>query len=161
MIEIINHSGIYTLKARQVLPINTEKAWEFLSKADNLQKITPENMDFQITSAKENQKMYPGQIITYKVSPFRGFRMNWVTEITHVKEGEYFVDEQRFGPYKFWHHKHFIKKMDSGVEMVDLVSYKIPFGLLGRMIHVLVIKKKLQQIFQHRYIVLEDMFGRK
>jgi ligand-binding SRPBCC domain-containing protein len=158
MIQINAHSGIYTLKVTQYLPMNRQEAWDFLSNPTNLQRITPEHMGFHITSADDGKSMYPGQIITYKVAPFNGVTMNWVTEITHVEEGRYFVDEQRFGPYSFWHHKHFIEEKDGGVEMTDQVSYKVPFGFLGRMMHGLVIKGKLYEIFQYRYDTLEEMF---
>ena len=161
MIEITSHSGIYSLKVKQFLPINQDNAWRFLSEPGNLQKITPAHMGFQITSTDDGKGMYPGQIITYKVSPFKCIRMNWVTEITHVRESEYFVDEQRFGPYKFWHHKHFLRKADKGVEMIDQVSYKIPFGLFGRLMHRLIIRKKLYEIFQYRYNILEERFLEK
>lgn len=159
MIDISKHSGIYTLKAKQKLPLSRDEAWNFLSDPANLQKITPKHMGFRITSNNGTDLMYPGQIITYKVSPFNGIEMNWVTEITHVKDGEYFVDEQRFGPYKMWHHEHFIREIDNGVEMTDLVSYKIPFGILGKIMHQLVIKRKLYQIFHHRFNVLNELFG--
>ena len=159
MIEFTKHSGIYTLEVKQFIPLSREEAWEFLSSPGNLKKITPEHMGFLITSGEEDKKMYPGQIITYKVAPFKGIKMNWVTEITHVIEGKYFVDEQRFGPYKFWHHKHFLKEVDGGVEMMDLVSYKIPFGFLGNLMHGLFIKKKLDQVFNYRYNKIEEMTG--
>ena len=104
MIDIKRHSGIYTLEVKQKLPLTGEEAWKFLSDPRNLEKITPKHMGFWITSDNTPEEMYPGQIITYIVSPFKGFKMSWVTEITHVQKGEYFVDEQRFGPYKMWHH---------------------------------------------------------
>jgi ligand-binding SRPBCC domain-containing protein len=103
--------------------------------------------------------MFPGQIIQYKVSPFKGITTNWVTEITHVKEGAYFVDEQRFGPYSLWHHKHFINPRGSGVLMEDLIHYKLPLGFLGQIMHSLVVKKQLQQIFGYREAKLEELFG--
>jgi len=159
MINIKRHSGIYTLKVKQHLPITKERAWHFLSDPGNLQKITPKHMRFIITSGDETDNMYPGQIITYKVSPFYGIKMNWVTEITHVKEGEYFVDEQRFGPYRMWHHEHYIREVSNGVEMTDLVSYKIPLGMLGKIMHQLVIKRKLYLIFQYRFNTLKELFG--
>jgi ligand-binding SRPBCC domain-containing protein len=159
MIDIKRHSGIYTLKVKQNLPLTKNEAWRFLSDPGNLQKITPNHMGFQITSNNVTDSMYPGQIITYKVSPFNGIKMNWVTEITYVKEGEYFVDEQRFGPYKMWHHEHFIQEVNNRVEMTDLVSYKIPFGVLGWLLHKLVIKRKLYQIFKHRFNTLRELYG--
>jgi ligand-binding SRPBCC domain-containing protein len=105
--------------------------------------------------------MYPGQLITYKVSPFKGVQMNWVTEITHVLHGEYFVDEQRFGPYRFWHHRHFLESVDNGAIMTDLVSYKLPMGIIGKMMHFLFIKKQLLRIFNYRFQKIEEMFDQK
>ncbi len=149
---------IYRLHAAQELPINIAQAWEFLSNPANLTVITPPQMDFKILSGS-NRPMFPGQIIQYKVYPFKGLATHWVTEITHVKEGEYFVDEQRFGPYSLWHHKHFIRSKDEGVIMEDLIDYKLPLGFLGRIMHALVVKKQLQQIFKYRARKLEEIFG--
>ena len=150
---------LYQLRAKQALPISTEKAWKFLSSPKNLQVITPDHMGFTILSGAD-RPMFPGQIIQYKVSPFPGYTTKWVTEITHVKEGEYFVDEQRFGPYALWHHKHFIKAIKGGVEMEDIIDYKIPFGFLGQLAHPLIVKKQLQQIFNYREQKLTALFGK-
>jgi ligand-binding SRPBCC domain-containing protein len=158
MINIESHSGVYTLTVKQFLPLEKQAAWQFFSSPVNLEKITPDDMEFRITSSQLNGKMYPGQIITYKLVPFTGIKLNWVTEITHVKDGEYFVDEQRFGPYKLWHHKHFFREVDNGIEMTDLVSYKIPFGIIGKIMHGLIIKKKLYKIFTFRYQKLQELF---
>jgi ligand-binding SRPBCC domain-containing protein len=116
---------IYRLKTIQNLPITQNEAWDFLSDPKNLKRITPDYMGFKIVSGIAD-RMYAGQIIQYIVTPILGIPTSWVTEITHVKEGEYFVDEQRFGPYALWHHKHFIKPINKGVEMIDIVDYKIP-----------------------------------
>jgi ligand-binding SRPBCC domain-containing protein len=104
--------------------------------------------------------MYPGQIITYKVSPFLGIKTNWVTEITHVSEGSFFVDEQRFGPYRMWHHEHHFEVQNDGVLMTDRVSYKLPFGFLARIVHALSVKKQLTQIFEYREAYLKNVFGK-
>ncbi len=149
---------IYALHAKQTLPISADQAWEFLSNPANLKVITPEHMGFVIHSGAD-RPMYAGQIIQYKVSPFPGFTTKWVTEITHVEKGSYFVDEQRFGPYKLWHHKHFIRKVDQGVEMEDIIHYKLPFGWLGRMAHPIFVKKQLRQIFSYREAKLTELFG--
>lgn len=117
-------------------------------------------MNFRILSNTGNGKMYPGQIITYKVSPVLGIPLFWMTEITHVKEGEYFIDEQRFGPYAMWHHEHRFSAMDGGVEMTDIVSYKLPLGPLGLLAYHLFVKKEVEQIFNYRYKVLEERFGK-
>jgi ligand-binding SRPBCC domain-containing protein len=149
---------LYQLHAKQILPISKEVAWDFLSDPENLAVITPPHMGFTILS-KGTKKMFPGQIIQYKVSPFPGYTTRWVTEITHVKEGEYFVDEQRFGPYAMWHHKHFITSVAGGVEMEDIIDYKIPFGMLGQMANGLVVEKQLRTIFKFREHKLIELFG--
>jgi ligand-binding SRPBCC domain-containing protein len=159
MVKFSTHSGIHTLHVTQRLPISLENAWEFFSTPGNLAKITPEHMGFMITSKHESEKMYPGQIITYKVYPFKGVSTNWVTEITHVIDQEYFVDEQRFGPYSMWHHEHRFKAIKGGVTMTDRVSYKVPLGILGRIMERLLIRRQLRTIFNYRYEKLIEFFG--
>ena len=149
---------IYRLHTSQNLPIPINEAWNFLSDPVNLKTITPDYMGFEILSGAE-KKMFPGQIIQYIVTPILGIPTKWVTEITHVKKGEYFVDEQRFGPYSLWHHKHFLKPIKNGVEMEDIIDYKIPFGLFGQMIHPILVKPKLNEIFKYREIKLVELFG--
>ena len=149
---------LYQLHSKQVLPISKKEAWDFLSSPANLKVITPDHMGFHILSGAD-RPMFSGQIIQYKVSPFPGFSTKWVTEITHVKEGEYFVDEQRFGPYALWHHKHFIKEVQGGVEMEDIIDYKIPFGILGQVAYPIIVKKQLKQIFAYREEKLIELFG--
>ncbi|PWG05352.1 SRPBCC family protein [Polaribacter aquimarinus] len=149
---------IYTLQKKQNLPISVEQAWEFLSSPKNLKTITPDYMSFDILSGAE-KPMFPGQIIQYIVTPVLGIKTKWVTEITHVKDKEYFVDEQRFGPYALWHHKHFIKKIDGGVEMEDIIDYKVPMGILGQMVHPILVKPKLEEIFAYRQKKLIELFG--
>lgn len=149
---------MHVLKRQIALPITLQEAWEFFSAPNNLAKITPGKMGFEITS-EFSGKMYPGMIIGYKVKPLLGIRMNWVTEITHVQEPFYFVDEQRFGPYAFWHHKHYFKPIEGGVLCEDVVHYKAPLGPLGRVMNNLVIKKELKGIFDYREKVLKERFG--
>lgn len=149
---------IYRLHEKQKLPISKEKAWEFLSSPENLKTITPDYMGFDILSGAD-RPMYAGQIIQYIVTPVLGIKTKWVTEITHVKDGEYFVDEQRFGPYALWHHKHFIKEVNGGVEMEDIIDYKVPFGILGQLVHPILVKPKLKEIFNYRKQKLEELFG--
>jgi ligand-binding SRPBCC domain-containing protein len=158
MIYFKSHSGIYTLSVNQFIRISLPEAWDFFSTPGNLSKITPVHMGFEITSDLSG-KMYPGQIISYKVSPLPGFKTSWVTEITHVSEGKFFVDEQRYGPYRMWHHEHHFEVHGDGVLMTDRVSYKLPLGFLGRIAHFLFVKKQLKQIFSYREICLERMFG--
>ncbi len=149
---------IYTLHTKQKLPISIKEAWDFLSDPKNLKTINPEYMGFNILSGAD-RGMYPGQLIQYIVTPIAGIKTKWVTEITHVKEGEYFVDEQRFGPYALWHHKHFIHPIEGGVEMEDIVDYKLPFGLLGELVQPLLVAPKLQEIFNFRRKKLTALFG--
>lgn len=149
---------LFQLRAKQALPISKEEAWDFLSDPANLQKITPPSMGFEILSGAD-RAMYPGQIIQYTVRPIAGIATRWVTEITHVVPGQYFVDEQRFGPYSLWHHKHFIDDIDGGVMMEDIIDYKIPFGALGTLFHNPIVKKQLQSIFQFREAQLKTYFG--
>jgi ligand-binding SRPBCC domain-containing protein len=150
---------IYQIKTKQKLPISSKEAWQFLSNPNNLAEITPKYMNFKILSGAD-RPIFAGQIIQYKVTPVLGITLKWVTEITHVKENEYFVDEQRFGPYSLWHHKHFIKEINGGIEMEDIVDYKIPFGILGQIAHPLFVKNKLIQIFKFREKKLIKLFGK-
>jgi len=149
---------IYRLETIQNLPISQSEAWDFLSDPKNLKRITPDYMGFKIVSGAA-ERMFAGQIIQYVVTPLLNIPTTWVTEITHVEEGNYFVDEQRFGPYSLWHHKHFIKPIEKGVEMVDIVDYKIPFGVLGRIAHPLIVDPKLKEIFEYRKKALIELFG--
>ena len=116
-------------------------------------------MGFHILSGAD-RPMYAGQIIQYIVTPVLGIKTKWVTEITHVKDKEYFVDEQRFGPYALWHHKHFIKEIAGGVEMEDIIDYKIPMGVIGQLAHPILVKPKLEEIFNYRTKKLEELFGK-
>ena len=149
---------IYRLHSKQNLPISKQEAWAFLSDPNNLKVITPDYMGFHILSGAD-RPMFAGQIIQYIVTPVMGIKTKWVTEITHVVEGSYFVDEQRFGPYSLWHHKHFIKEIEGGVEMEDIIDYKLPFGWLGQLMHPLLVKPKLKEIFEYRTAKLEELFG--
>ncbi|MAN59306.1 MAG: cell division inhibitor [Flavobacteriaceae bacterium] len=149
---------IYTLRTAQRLPISKSEAWQFLSDPKNLKVITPEYMGFYIQSGAD-RPMYPGQIIEYIVTPLLGIKTKWVTEITHSLEGKYFVDEQRYGPYALWHHKHFLKEIEGGVEMEDIIHYKLPFGLLGQAVHPYLVKPKLDEIFDYRRKKLIALFG--
>ena len=149
---------IYTLHNKQKLPINVDTAWEFLSDPKNLKVITPDYMGFNILSGAD-RPMFSGQIIQYIVTPIAGIKTKWVTEITHVRDKEYFVDEQRFGPYSLWHHKHFIKEIDGGVEMEDIIDYKLPMGFLGEMVQPFLVAPKLKEIFDYRKQKLHELFG--
>ena len=136
-----------------------EDIWDFISSPRNLKEITPDYMGFNITSKDLPEKMYEGMIISYLVSPVFGIKTNWVTEITHVRDLQYFVDEQRVGPYSIWHHQHFIESISNGVLMRDIVSYEPPFGFLGAIANSLMIKGKLQEIFDYRTQAIEKKYG--
>ena len=150
---------LHTLQTKQFIKSDIQTVWDFMSSPENLAKITPPYMGFKILTDLNNSKMYPGQIIEYYVTPVAGIKMHWVTEITHVKNLEFFVDEQRFGPYSFWHHKHFLKQVDGGIEMTDIVHYKAPFGIIGKIANALFIGKKIKEIFDFRYKKLEEIFN--
>ena len=149
---------IFKIHTKQKLPISVNEAWDFLSSPKNLKKITPKEMNFNIIDC-DFKKIYPGQIIIYTVTPIFKIPLKWVTEITHVVDKKYFVDEQRFGPYSLWHHKHFIKKVNGGIEMEDIIHYKIPLGFIGYMMNYLIIKNKLGHIFEYRRKKLNEIFG--
>ncbi len=149
---------MYTLRKKQRLPISLEQAWCFISNPKNLATITPPSMRF-ITLSGDERDMFPGQIIHYTIKPLLGVKLEWITEITHIKENVFFVDEQRYGPYKFWHHKHFLREIPGGVEMEDIVNYKLPFGFLGKLFHPILVKPKLDKIFTYRREKLIELFG--
>ncbi|TXI87958.1 MAG: hypothetical protein E6Q37_00945 [Crocinitomicaceae bacterium] len=134
--------------------------WDFFSSPNNLQTITPDYMGFDILT-ENPAKMYEGLMIAYKVKPLLGIPLNWVTEIKYVHEEQFFVDEQRTGPYKMWHHEHHFKAVDGGVEMTDIVSYELPLGILGRIAHPILVKSKLEEIFNYRFQKVEELFGKK
>jgi ligand-binding SRPBCC domain-containing protein len=149
---------IYTLHKKQQLPISLEKAWEFLSNPKNLKVITPDYMSFNIVS-NIDRPLYTGQIIQYIVTPLLGIKTQWVSEITHIEEKKYFVDEQMYGPYALWHHKHFVKEIPGGVELEDIIDYKVPLGWLGQLVHPFLVKPKLEEIFNYRQEKLLELFG--
>jgi len=149
---------IHRLERKLGLPISISEAWEFFSDPKNLEKITPQSMGFTILTDLP-QKIHPGMIIQYKVSPLLNIPMTWVSEISHVIENKLFVDEQRFGPYNFWHHKHYFEETNSGTLVSDVVDYVMPFGPFGNIAHCLFVKKQLNGIFDYRSKVLLDRFG--
>jgi ligand-binding SRPBCC domain-containing protein len=149
---------IYTLHKKLKLPITIDEAWTFLSNPENLKIITPDYMSFDIVSTID-RPLYTGQIIQYIVTPLLGIKTKWVSEITHIEEKKYFVDEQMYGPYALWHHKHFLKEIDGGVEMEDIIDYKVPLGILGQLVHPILVKPKLEEIFSYRQKKLVKLFG--
>lgn len=151
---------VYTKHETLKIPATINQVWDFISSPQNLKHITPEYMGFDITTKNLPEKVYAGMIISYIVKPLLGIKMRWVTEITHVSELKYFVDEQRFGPYKMWHHQHIIEAIEGGVLMTDIVDYLPPMGFLGAIANQLVIKNHLNEIFTFRTKKLEEYFGK-
>ena len=151
--------AFYQFHTEQLVKSSREKVWDFISAPANLKKITPEYMGFDITSKHLPEKMYAGMIISYKVSPLLGLKMNWLTEITQVIEGEYFIDEQRQGPYALWHHQHRLEDTAEGTLMKDIVTYAPPFGVLGQIANGLVIRGKLKEIFDYREQAVNQFFN--
>lgn len=141
----------------QFVPATIDTVWDFFSSPSNLAKITPSAMAFTITSPS-TLMMYPGMLITYNVSPVLGVKMNWVTEITQIRKNMYFIDEQRSGPYSIWHHEHHFREVEGGVEMRDILYYKVPFGLVGKLADFLFVKAKVKQIFEFRNLRINELF---
>ena len=151
-------SKVYSLKTVQKLPISLDEAWDFFSNPTNLATITPDSMGFKTISKHHGDRMYAGQVIEYNVSPVLGIPLYWMTEITHVEDKKYFVDEQRFGPYSLWHHQHHFKEVEGGVEMTDIIHYKLPLWFLGDIANSLFVKKQLEGIFNYRFKKVEELF---
>ncbi|MFT3936973.1 MAG: SRPBCC family protein [Chitinophagaceae bacterium] len=151
--------AVYTIRAVQQIPADINTVWDFFSRPDNLQQITPKSLDFTIISKHNGNKIYAGQIIEYKLRPLLGIQLYWMTEITHVQDRVYFVDEQRFGPYALWHHQHHFKEIPGGIEMTDIVHYKIPFWFLGDIANALFVRRQLKTIFDFRYQKTSEMLG--
>jgi len=149
---------VHTLEQTQFLPISMDEAWDFFSSPRNLDEITPADLGFVIRYIA-GERVYEGQIITYRVRIAPLVHVSWVTEIKHVDDGRSFVDEQRFGPYKLWHHRHRFEPVDGGVNMIDLVHYVMPFGPCGAIAHTVFVRRKLEHIFAHRKKILSARFG--
>lgn len=152
--------AVYELHYEQKVPISLPQLWEFIASPHNLKEITPDYMNFKVNDSKQATIMYPGMMITYKVSPLLGIPLDWCTEITHVEHMKFFVDEQREGPYTIWHHQHHLKEIEGGVLMSDIVHYKVPFGFIGKIANQLFIKRQLRQIFDYRFQKVEELFGK-
>ncbi|WP_420579860.1 SRPBCC family protein [Reichenbachiella sp.] len=151
--------AFYQFYKAQVVDATREELWNFISSPANLKLITPDHMGFDITSSHGIDKMYEGMIISYSVSPLPGFKTEWVTEITHIRDKEFFVDEQRIGPYTMWHHQHILEEIDKVMVMKDIISYQPPFGFLGAIANHLLITKKLNEIFDYREKAIDDYFN--
>lgn len=144
----------------QFVPAGMEVVWDFFSSPSNLSRITPPGMGFQITSSVKKE-MYPGMFISYKVSPISGLKLNWLTEITQVNKYNFFIDEQRMGPYRLWHHEHHFREVDGGVEMRDILYYSVPFGIFGRLADRVFVNNKVKQIFSFRKEKILELFPGK
>jgi ligand-binding SRPBCC domain-containing protein len=151
---------VYSLRTVQKIPVSLEKAWDFFSHPANLAELTPAYLNLKFTNQLFGEEMYPGQVITYNVKPLLGIPMFWMTEITHVDHHRYFVDEQRTGPYRIWHHQHHFRSIDGGVDMTDIVHYQPPLGWLGGIANTLLIRKQLSEIFDYRFRRVEELFGK-
>ena len=157
--------AVFSLRRTQNIPGGSDKVWSFFVDPAKLSLITPPDMRFRTVSSgvshssENSSQIYPGQIIEYRLRPFPGFWVYWMTEITQVRQGLYFVDEQRRGPYRLWHHQHHFRPIPGGVEMTDIVHYEIPFGFIGRWANTLFVRRQLERLFQYRFEVVEKMFG--
>jgi ligand-binding SRPBCC domain-containing protein len=150
---------VYSLYSKQNIPSSIEDVWKFFSDANNLLSVTPPHLNLKATNEIYGDEVYAGQVMTYNVKPLFGITFSWMTEIKHVQSLKYFVDEQRKGPYKLWHHQHHFKTIAGGVEMIDIVHYRLPFGPLGSIANELMVKKELRKIFSYRYNKIIELFG--
>ena len=148
---------MYQLKRQQLVKTDLATCWKFFSAPENLAVITPDYMRFKVLTEQPN-KVYEGLMIAYQVSPVLGIPLGWVTEIRTVEDNRFFVDEQRKGPYRMWHHEHHFEAVEGGVLMTDIVSYLMPFGFLGRLAHWLFVKKQLESVFEYRFKKVDELF---
>lgn len=150
--------SLYRIESVQEVPANLDEVWGFFSSPDNLSYLTPSGLDFSITTP-EAGSMYPGQLIVYRFRPFFWMKMQWVAEITQVEDRSYFIDEQRMGPFRFWRHEHHFSPTSGGVMIKDILYYRMPFGILGRMAHFLLIGRNMDRVFRYRQERLRQLFG--
>ena len=141
-----------------IIPRPLEEVWDFFSRPENLNEMTPGHISFNILSPIEGLEMYPGMIIQYQISPILNIPMNWVTEITQIRKHEFFIDDQRVGPYALWHHQHHFKAVEGGTEMTDILHYQVPFGLIGSIANWLFVERMVEEIFKHREVAVEKLF---
>lgn len=149
---------VHRLVRQQFIPASLERVWAYFATPINLNEMTPPDLNFEIISGGDTA-MFEGQLIEYRVQFLPWVRSRWLTEIAHVREGRYFVDEQRLGPYRFWYHEHRFEPKAGGVEMTDCVTYALPFGWLGEIAHALWVRRKLQHIFDYRQKRVREIFG--
>ncbi len=152
--------AVHSFQKIQCIPAELEKVWSFFVDPAKLPSITPPFMRFEILSSQRGDRIYAGQVIEYRLRPLPWFRTYWMTEITQVGSGSYFVDEQRRGPYRLWHHQHHFRKIEGGIEMTDIVHYELPFGWVGGWANALFVRRRLEDLFRYRYGRVEEIFGR-
>jgi len=145
---------LHRIHRRQVIPISMTEAWAFFSNPVNLSKITPPWLNLTVIS-NIPRSMHSGMIISYRITPMASMSTLWISEITHVEAPIYFVDEQRLGPFRFWHHQHLFKEVGRDVEIQDIVHYAMPLGPIGEMVHAISVRKKVEAIFNFRQKALE------
>jgi ligand-binding SRPBCC domain-containing protein len=148
---------MYQLRRQQLVRTDLQTCWEFFSAPQNLAVIMPDYMRFRVLT-EQPPAIYEGLMIAYKVSPVLGIPLKWITEIKTVRDKTFFVDEQRKGPYRMWHHEHHFQEVDGGVLMTDIVSYMLPYGFIGKLAHWLFVKRQLEAIFEYRYKIIESRF---
>ena len=151
---------MHTIRAVQKIPASIEKVWELFSNPANLRVITPESMQFRVLTEIKENRIHAGQVIDYRVSPLFGIPLFWRTEITAVRPNEFFIDEQRKGPYSSWHHEHHFRQIEGGVEMTDIVHYKNPLWFLGKLANRVLVRKRLRHIFEYRFRKVEALLGK-
>ena len=149
---------IYTFKQTQLIPASLDVVWDFFFTPGNLELITPPEVNFKTILQTGGFRMYSGQLISYRLSPFRFLRVQWTTEIKNVTPKSYFVDDQKFGPFAMWYHQHFFKEKDGGVEMIDEVNYAVSFGLVGRLANSLLVENQVKNIFKFRAEAVDRIF---
>ncbi len=166
--------SVHSFQKIQCIPANLDTVWSFFVDPAKLPSITPPYMKFKILSPGRSpvrgdgiyagdvhaDRIYAGQVIEYRLRPLPWLWVYWMTEITQVQSGQYFVDGQRRGPYSLWHHQHHFRKIDGGVEMTDIVHYEVPFGFIGGWVNSLFVRRRLEDLFRYRYERVEEIFGR-
>lgn len=144
---------------QMLIPRSLEEVWTFFSRPENLNSITPQEMTFEILSPLAGQQMYPGMIVQYRIAPFLGIKLDWVTEITHIRDRAFFIDDQRVGPYALWHHQHHFEAHSGGTLMRDILHYQVPFGPIGTLVNWLFVERQIDEIFRFRERAVRQRFG--
>lgn len=151
--------GYYQIHDEQVVKTDINNLWNFVSDPSNLKKLTPSKLGFKMMTSTHTE-MTEGMIITYRITPLLNIGVKWVTEISHVKKQNYFIDKQVYGPYKLWHHQHLFQVIDEHhVRMTDIVTYALPFGIIGDFVNFMFIRRKLKTVFDYRKVALNKIFN--